>query len=51
MAKFIITYSRPVLTDEERAKRMEIIKKAATDLLIATERARKEKLKNEARGL
>ena len=38
MPKFIITSSRPVLTDEERAKRMEIIKKAAIDLIIATER-------------
>lgn len=41
MAKFVITSSSPpVLTDEDRAKRMEIIKKAAIDLIIATERAK-----------
>lgn len=41
MSKNIITVSRPVLTDEERTRRMEQIKKAATDLLIAI--ARKER--------
>ena len=34
----IIHIYRPELTAEERAKRMEAIKKAAVDLVIATER-------------
>ena len=34
----IITVTRPTLTEEERAKRMEAIKKAMVDLVIATER-------------
>jgi hypothetical protein len=34
----IVTIERPVLTPEERAKRMKAIKKAAADLVIATER-------------
>lgn len=36
-AKIITTVSRPILTDEERAERMEAIKNAAIDLIIATE--------------
>jgi hypothetical protein len=38
-----ITVTRPVLTAEERAKRMEQIKQATVALVIATERAKKEK--------
>lgn len=45
--KFIITETRPVLTPEERAKRMKEIEKAARDLLLAELRleARKEREK------
>ena len=32
---------RPILTDEERERRMEIIKKAAADFIIAAERTKK----------
>ena len=39
----IIHISRPELTPEERAKRMEAIKKAAVDLVIATERVKRSK--------
>ena len=40
----IVQITRPELTAEERAKRMESIKRAAIDLIVATERnkARKE---------
>ena len=34
---------RPILTEEERARRMEAIKKAAVDLVIAAERAKQKK--------
>lgn len=37
----IITISRPKLTDEERAKRMEAIKAAAVRLVVETERRRR----------
>lgn len=43
MSKNIIRVHRPVLTDEERERRMAEIKRAAERLLIAAERARKEK--------
>lgn len=43
--KNIITVSRPQLTPEERARRMEEIKKAAVDLVIATEMAKRKKVK------
>ena len=43
MTKNIIRVHRPVLTDEERARRMEQIRKAAEQLLIAAELSRKEK--------
>lgn len=43
MSNNIIRVHRPVLTDEERARRMEQIKKAAEQLLIAVELSRKEK--------
>lgn len=36
--KFIITVRRPILTEEERERRMNLIKKAACDLVVATER-------------
>lgn len=39
--KFHITVHRPVLTDEERERRMAEIKQAAVDLITATERERK----------
>lgn len=41
----IVIVHRPVLTDEERAKRMELIKKAAADLVIETEKAKLQKQK------
>lgn len=34
---------RPILTEEERARRMEAIKKAAVDLVIATEKSKAKK--------
>lgn len=39
----IIHVTRPELTPEERAKRMEQIKAAAISLVIATEKAKKAK--------
>lgn len=39
----IISISRPELTPEERAKRMEAIKKATVDLVVATEKAKAKK--------
>ena len=39
----IIHISHPELTPEERAKRMESIKKAVVDLVIATDRAKAKK--------
>ena len=39
----IITVKRPILTEEERAKRMEEIKRAAVELVLATERAKAKK--------
>lgn len=36
----IVTVRRPELTPEERAKRMEEIKQAAHDLIVATMRAK-----------
>lgn len=41
--KNIVTVSRPQLTPVERARRMEAIKKAAVDLVIATEMAKRKK--------
>jgi hypothetical protein len=43
MSNNIIIVHRPTLTPEEHAKRMERIKKAAIDLVIATERVKKRK--------
>ena len=43
MSKVIITVSRPVLTEEERARRMKRIEDAARELLIAVEKIEKEK--------
>lgn len=42
----VSTIHRPVLTPEERAKRMEEIKQAAARLVIATEKAKMRKHKN-----
>lgn len=39
----IIHISRPELTPKERAKRMEAIKKAAVDLVVATDRVKAKK--------
>lgn len=41
MPEFIITISRPQLTPEERAKRMEEIKEAAVQLVLEMEKAKK----------
>lgn len=41
----IITVTRPELTEAERAKRMEAIKKAAVRLVIETEKAKARKSK------
>lgn len=41
-----ITISRPILTDEERAKRMEEIKQAAIKLVLETEKAKQRRLKH-----
>lgn len=38
-----ITVKRPILTDEEREKRMAAIKKATVELVIAAERANAKK--------
>ena len=45
MSNNIIRVYRPELTEEERARRMARIKRAAEELLIAAERTRKEKEK------
>ena len=39
----IVRVYRPILTEEERERRMEAIKKAAVDLVIAAERANQNK--------
>ena len=39
----IVRVYRPILTEEERARRMEAIKKAAIDLVIATEKNKAKK--------
>jgi hypothetical protein len=41
--KCTITVHRPDLTEEERAKRMEAIKHATVQLVIATERCKQER--------
>lgn len=43
MSNAIVRVHRPELTDEERARRMKLIKEAAERLLVATYRQRKEK--------
>lgn len=45
MTTIISTVSRPTLTPAERARRMEAIKKAAVDLVLATEAAKRKKAK------
>lgn len=42
--KAIIKINRPVLTDEERARRMKAIEKAAVNLVLANRRAEARKL-------
>lgn len=39
----IVREYRPILTEEERARRMEEIKKATVDLIIATEKSKAKK--------
>lgn len=41
--KAIVRVHRPDLTPEEREKRMELIRRAAVNLVLATERARRQK--------
>ena len=43
MANYIVTVTRPELTEEERQKRMEEFKRATAEFLIAVERERKER--------
>lgn len=43
MTPVISTVSRPELTPAERARRMEAIKKAAVELVLATEAAKRKK--------
>ena len=40
----IVRVYRSILTEEERTRRMEAIKKAAVDLVIATERAKQKRV-------
>lgn len=40
MKKYIARVHRPELSDEERAKRMEQIKQAAIQLILATDKAK-----------
>lgn len=42
----IIRIHRPVLTEEERARRMKLIEEAAIQLIIAADQAKREKAKN-----
>lgn len=42
----IVTIYRPELTTKERAKRMEEIKRAATRLVLETEKAKLRKIKH-----
>lgn len=42
----IVHITRPELTPEERAKRMEAIKKAAVNLVVATEKAKARKTRS-----
>ena len=41
--KAVIKVYRPILTEEERARRMKLIKKAAAELLISVEKSKKQK--------
>lgn len=43
----VVIVHRPVLTEEERAKRMEQIKRAAVALVIETEKAKARKQREE----
>ena len=51
MAEFIVTITRPQLTPEEREKRMEEIKRAAYQFVLAKERARIQKEQNKNKKL
>lgn len=42
----IIIVHRPELTEEERARRMEEIKRTAVQLVLATERRKQERMQN-----
>ena len=46
MAEVIVTITRPQLTPEERQKRMEAIKRAAYQLVLETEKAKKRNAQN-----
>lgn len=41
--KAVIKVYRPILSEEERARRMKLIKKAAAELLISVEKSKKQK--------
>ena len=46
----LVRVHRPVLTEEERAKRMEEIKRAAVRLVLESEKAKRQKLKHNKKG-
>lgn len=41
--KYVLNVTRPILTDEECEKRYDVIKRAAVNLVLATEKAHAEK--------
>lgn len=43
MPTFIVTVERPVLTEEERNRRMEAIKRGTVEFLLAVEKGRNER--------
>lgn len=43
MPNYIVTVTRPVLTEEEKQKRMEEFKRATAEFLMAVEKGRKTK--------
>lgn len=47
MSNAIVRVHRPELTDEERARRMQEVRAAAEQLLVATYRQRKEKVNDD----
>ena len=52
MPEFIVTIKRPQLTPEERAKRMEEVKRAAYQFVLATEKMKLQnaQIKNKRKG-